>query len=241
MPSFKKVLFAGNDFFHLSLSLFEDFPGFFSLFFLGNDLGSQNIFLFFQSFALFVHGVNQEILFLLDFLKIRDIIFSCEGFDFGDGNIGLELDVVSLDFMVVTHEIFKLFLSFCNFTFEDVHLLSFGVVDLIDLVEFLFRFDTKTLCNVEIIVGLFVVHLIGGELLLGGVKTNTNFLFTFLDVFLLYFGLLKLKFERFFLFKELLIEELLHGGIQRVIGSEVFKIVLVFGSGHEEMRVSYKI
>ncbi len=204
-------------------------------------MGSQNIFLFFQSFALFVHGVNQEILFLLNFLKIRNIIFSCEGFDFGDSNIGLQLDVVSLYFMVVTHEIFKLFLSLCDLTFEDVHLLSFGVVDLIDLVEFLFRFDTETLCNVEIIVGFFVVHLIGGELLLGCVKTDTDFLLIFLYVFLLDFGLLELKFEGFFLFKELLVEELLHGGIQRVICSEVFKIILVFGSGHEEMRVSYKI
>lgn len=141
----------------------------------------------------------------------------------------------------MTHEIFELFLGFGDFVFEDVHLLSFGVVDFIDLVEFLLRFDTKALCDVKIVMGLFVVHLIGCELLLGGVKTDTDFLFIFLYVFLFDFGLLELEFEGFFLFEELLVEKLLHGGIQRVICGKIFEIILVFGFGHEWMRVSYKI
>lgn len=191
LPPFKEVLFAGDDFLHFSLGLFEDFSGFFSLLFLGDDLSSENVFLFLESFAFLIHGINEEILFFFDFLKIRDIIFGSESFDFSDGNIGLELNVVCLDFVVVSHEIFQLFLCFGDFAFENVHLLSFGVVDLIDLVEFLFGLDTETLGDVEIVVGFFVVHLVGCELLLGGVESNTDLFFVFLDVFLFDFGLLE--------------------------------------------------
>ena len=232
MPPFKEVLFAGDDFLHFSLGLFEDFSGFFSLLFLGDDLSSQNVFLFLESFAFFIHGINEEILFFFDFLKIRDIIFGSESFDFSDSNIGLELNVVCLDFVVVSHEIFELFLCFGDFAFENVHLLSFGVVDLIDLVEFLFGLDTETLGDVEIVVGFFVVHLIGCELLLSGVEANTDLFFVFLDVFLFDFGLLEFEFEGFFLFEELLVEQVLHGGVEWVIGSEVLEIVLVLSSGH---------
>jgi hypothetical protein len=139
------------------------------------------------------------------------------------------------------HKIFEFLLSLGHLTFENGHLLFFGVVDFIDLVEFLFRFDTKTLCDVKVIVCLFIIHLIGRQLLLGSVESDTDLLLIFLNIFLFDFGLLELQLEGFLLFKELLVEEVLHGGIQWVICSKIFEVIFVLWSGHDMTRVSYKI
>lgn len=217
MPSFKKTLFACNNFLHLSLSLFKDFSGFFSLFFLRDDLSSKNIFLFFQSFALLVHWIDKKILFLFDFLEIGDIILSSESLYFSDSNIRFELNIVCLNLMIMSHEIFQLFLCFGDFSFEDVGLLFFGVVDLIDLVKFLFWFYSESLCDIVIIMGFFVIHLISSQLLLCCVKTDTDFLFTFLNIFLFDFSLLKFQFKSLFFLQKLFIEEILHGSIKWII------------------------
>lgn len=196
-------------------------------------MSSKNVFLFFQSFTLLIHRVNKEILFLFNFFEIGNIILSSESLNFSDSNIRFELNIVSLNLMVMSHEIFELLLCFGDFAFENVCLLFFGIVDFIDLVKFLFRFNSESLCDIVVVMCFLVIHLVGSKLLLRSVKTDTDFLFAFLNVFLFYFGLLQFQFERFFFFKELLIEELLHGSIEWIVSCQVFEIIFVLRSGHD--------
>jgi len=196
-------------------------------------LSSKNILLFFQSFTLFVHGINKKILFLFNFFEISDIILSSESLNFSDSNIRFKLNIVSLNLMIMSHEIFELFLCFSDFSFKNVGLLFFGIVNFIDLVKFLFRFDSKSLCDIVIVMCFFVIHLVGSKLLLRSVKTDTDFLFTFLNIFLFYFSFLQFQFECLFFFEELLIEKVLHRSIKWVISCQIFEIIFVLRSGHE--------
>lgn len=135
--------------------------------------------------------------------------------------------------MIVSHEIFELLLGFGDLTLEDVGLLFFGVVDFVDLVEFLFRLYSESLCDVVIVMCLLVVHLVGGELLLCGIQAHTDLLLGFLYVFLFDFGLLQFQLERLLLFKQLLVEQLLHGRVERVVCGQILEIVFAFGFGHD--------
>lgn len=172
-------------------------------------------------------------MFLFNLFEIGNIILSSESLNFSDSNIRFELNIVSLNLMVMSHEIFELLLCFGDFAFENVCLLFFGVVDFIDLVKFLFRLNSESLCDIVIVMCFLVIHLVGSKLLLRSVKTDTDFLFAFLNVFLFYFGLLQFQFECFFFFKELLIEELLHGSIEWIVSCQVFEIIFVLRSGHD--------
>ena len=183
--------------------------------------------MFFKPLTLFVHRVNQHILFLLDFLQVSNIILCSECLYFCDGDVRFKLNVVGLDFVVVAHQIFELLLSFGYFILEYGHLLFFGVVDFIDLIEFLLGFDSEPLSDVKVIVSLLIIHLVCCQLLLGCVQTDTDLLLILLDFFLLDFGLLKFQLECLFFFEELFVEELLHGGIQWIICSQVFEIIFV--------------
>jgi hypothetical protein len=75
------------------------------------------------------------------------------------------------------HQVLKLLLCLCHFVFKDRCLLFLCIVNFIDLVKFLLRLDSKTLCNVEILVRFLIVHLISSQLLLCSVQTHTDLLF----------------------------------------------------------------
>ena len=79
------------------------------------------------------------------------------------------------------HEVLKLLLRLGYLALEDIELLLFGIVDFIDLSELLLRLDPESLGNIEVIVCLFVVHLVGGQLLLGIVQPYTYLLLVLLD------------------------------------------------------------
>jgi len=103
--------------------------------------------------------------------------------------------------MVMSHEIFELLLCFGDFAFENVCLLFFGIVDFIDLVKFLFRFNSESLCDIVIVMCFLVIHLVGSKLLLRSVKTDTDFLFAFLNCFSFLFWLIAIPIRVLLLFQ----------------------------------------
>lgn len=87
LPSLQQTFLAADHLVHLCLSLIENLLGFFSFLLLGDNLSSEDIFLFFQSFALLVHGIDEKILFLLDFLEVANVILGSEGLFLGNCDI----------------------------------------------------------------------------------------------------------------------------------------------------------
>jgi hypothetical protein len=73
----------------------------------------------------------------------------------------------------------------------------------------LLSLDPQSLSDVEVLMRAFVVHLVGGKLLLSSVESNTYFLFVLLDLFPSGLGLLVLQLELFLALEELLLKPLL--------------------------------
>ena len=135
--------------------------------------------------------------------------------------------------MVMSHEILQLFLSLGHFAFQDIGLFFFGVVELVDLRQFLFGLDSQSLCDVEVVVGSLVVHLVGGQLLLGGVEAHADFFFVFLDLLPAGLGFLVFEFELFLSFEVLLLEFFLEASVECVVCGEELEIFLASGVSHE--------
>lgn len=137
MPALQQALLACLDLLHLHLSLIQDLLGLLGLFLLRDDLSSEDVLLLLQPLAFLVHGVNQQILPLLDLLQVGHIVLRSEGFLLGDGDIRLELQVVVLDLVVVLHEVLELLLGLVRLALQHVGFLLLGLAELVDLGEFL--------------------------------------------------------------------------------------------------------
>ncbi len=131
------------------------------------------------------------------------------------------------------HEVFKFLLSFGDLVPEDVGLLLLGVVEFIDLGEFLFCLYSEALCDIEVVVCSFVVHLVGGELLLGSIEPHSHFLLVLLDLVSLGLHLLELQLQLLLPSQVLLLYLLLQACVEAVVGSQELKVLLFFGLGHE--------
>ena len=145
-----------------------------------------------QSLALLIHGINQQILFLFDFFKVYHIVLSCKGLLLRDCNIRFELQVVILNIEIVPNQILELLLGFGNFVSQHSSFLFFRIVHLVDLRKLLFRLNAQPLSNIKVIMSTLIVHLIGSQLLLSCVQSNSYFLLALLDLFPLGLGFLEL-------------------------------------------------
>lgn len=82
-------------------------------------------------------------------------------------------------------------------------------------------------------MGSLVVHLVGGQLLLGGVEAHTDFFFVLLDLLPAGFGFLVFKFELFLSFEVLLFEFFLEACVECIVSGQELEIFLASGVGHE--------
>ena len=137
LPALQQALLACLDLLHLHLSLIQDLLGLLGLFLLRDDLSSEDVLLLLQPLAFLVHGVNQQILSLLDLLQVAHIVLRSEGFLLGDGDIRLELQIVVLDLVVVLHEVLELLLGLVCLALQHVGFFLLGLAELVDLGQFL--------------------------------------------------------------------------------------------------------
>jgi hypothetical protein len=216
LPAIQEILLAGDDPAHFELGLPEDLLGLLSLIVLGDQLGGQDVLLLLESFDLLVHGVDEEVLLLLDLLEVGHVLLGCEGLGSGDGDVAFELDVVRFDIVVVPHQVLQLLLGLRHFVLQRRCLLLLVVVALVDLRQLLLRLDPQLLDDVVIVVGFLVGHLVFGQLLLRPVQTHTCVLFLLLDLPTLRHDLLQFQLQPVFGFDQLLFDDFLivrHQGV----------------------------
>lgn len=94
--------------------------------------------------------------------------------------------------------------------------------------------------DVEVIMGAFVVHLIGGELLLRSVETDTDFFLVLLDLGAFGLGLLVLQLELLLASEVLLLDLLLQACVELVVGRQELEILLSSFIGHRKLQKIFK-
>jgi hypothetical protein len=108
------------------------------------------------------------------------------------------------------------------------------------LGEFLLSLKPQSLRDVKVIVRSFVVHLVCGQLLLGGVEPDADFFLVFLDLASLGPRLLVLQFQLFLAAQVLLLYLLLQSRVELVVCSQEFE-VLFSSFGHVSCRKYLKV
>lgn len=138
-------------------------------------------FLFVQALDLFIHGIDQQILFLFRLFEIHYILLSTVGGASCDRDLALHHFVVFFYLFESAVQLIQLFLGL-EHTFQLLIGLFFAafVLSLLNFKLF-FGIDTVLLDDVVVVVSAFEGGLHLGQLMLDSVKLHTDLLSLFLD------------------------------------------------------------
>ena len=160
-------------------------------------------FLLIESLDLFIHLVNQQILFLFGLLEVAHVLFCAVGGPSRDCNLALHDFVVLFNLLECSIELVQFFLGL-EHSFELlVSLLLFAFILALEDLILALSFHSVSLDDVVVVVGALECGLHFGELVLDSVELDTGVFTRLADLTHFFFLLSKLEIDTFMLIRQL--------------------------------------